>query len=86
MRNGTTERSQSQLQRSQQDIPRLADRLTAMDRRPHRSAGSERDCGRGLDSQQAWCCIGGQLTEPNEQNTQQWPGFGRNNALQREHS
>jgi hypothetical protein len=37
-------------------------------------------------SQQACCCTGGHFTEPNEQNTQQSPGFGRNVTLQAEHS
>ena len=32
------------------------------------------------------CCPGGHLTEPNEQNTQQSPGWGRNNVLQFVHS
>jgi len=27
-------------------------------------------------------CIGGQTTLPYEQNTQQWPGFGRSSSLQ----
>ena len=30
-----------------------------------------------LTQQLAACCIGGHLTEPKEQNTQQSPGFGR---------
>lgn len=35
----------------------------------------------------ALCCwIGGQGTEPYEQKTQQSPGFGFSNALQRSHS
>lgn len=32
------------------------------------------------------CCIGGHLTEPYEQNTQQSPAFGRSKVLQRVHS
>ncbi len=32
------------------------------------------------------CWIGGHGTDPNEQNTQQSPGFGRSNALQFGHS
>lgn len=40
----------------------------------------------GCVRQQPCPCIGGHLTDPKEQNTQQSPGFGRNIALQLEHS
>jgi hypothetical protein len=34
----------------------------------------------------ALTCIGGHLTDPNEQKTQQSPGLGRSNALHPSHS
>ena len=45
-------------------------------------------CGRGRALRQQSCCcwIGGHFTEPNEQNTQQSPGFGRSSAWHRVHS
>jgi hypothetical protein len=42
--------------------------------------------GNAYPQQPRSCWIGGHFTEPNEQNTQQSPGFGRNNAWQLLHS
>lgn len=36
--------------------------------------------------QHLWDCIGGHFTEPYEQNTQQFPGFGRRTVLHASHS
>ena len=43
-------------------------------------------CGLTQVLQEACACIGGHLRDPNEQNTQQSPAFGRNTVLQLSHS